>query len=222
MNIEAVLFDLDGTLLDTAPDFVRAVNQLRKEQDLLPLEAELIRTTVSDGARALIELSFQLKEGDEGFEYLKMRLLELYIDNICVDTVPFPGISELLHALADRDIHWGIVTNKPSTYTDPLLAAIQLVPAHATAICPDHVTKGKPDPEGLLLACQHINCSPGNTLYIGDHLRDIEAGLAAGMTTIAAGYGYIKEDDDANTWGAHHHVNHAKDIINIIDDLISD
>ncbi len=212
----AVLFDLDGTLLDTAPDFVHVVNTLLAENNRPPLPFDVIRNTVSNGARALITLAFELEESHPDFEPLRERLLALYTEQLAVETKPFNGIKETLAYLADFNIPWGIVTNKPSIYTDKLLQRIALTPAAGTVICPDHVSRSKPDPEPLLLACQQLTCSPSKSIYIGDHRRDIEAGKNANMTTIAAAYGYVHRDDPAESWQADHCIYSALEIIDII------
>lgn len=219
MALSAVLFDLDGTLIDTAPDFILAVNTLRAEQNLPPLPEDDIRKTVSDGARALVTLAFDLTEEDEGFDPLRKRLLELYTQNICVHSALFEGMQSVLDQLAKHGIPWGIVTNKPSRFTDPLLEQLSIQPAPKSVICPDHVAITKPDPEGVLLACKQIGADPKTTVYLGDHLRDIDAGKNAGMKTIACGYGYVSIGDDSTNWQADYHVDHASEITAIIDEL---
>lgn len=208
-SLEAVLFDLDGTLLDTAPDFVYVVNTLLEEYNKPPLPSDTIRSTVSNGARALISLAFEVDEGHADFPLLRERLLALYLEHLAVATTPFPGIIETLLFLAENSIPWGIVTNKPSAYTDPLLRRIDLQIQADVVICPEHVTHPKPHPEPLLLACKKINCRPANSIYVGDHRRDIDAGRLAGMKTVAASYGYIHEDDSADNWNADHCIDSA-------------
>lgn len=219
MPLSAVLFDLDGTLIDTAPDFILAVNSLRAEQNLPPLPEDDIRKTVSDGARALITLAFNLEEGDDGFEPLRERLLELYTDNICVHSALFEGMQSVLDQLAEQGIPWGIVTNKPSRFTDPLLAQLDIKPAPQSVICPDHVAITKPDPEGVLLACKQMGADASNAIYVGDHIRDIDAGKNARMKTIACGYGYVSIGDNSHNWNADYHVDHASEIGAIIEQL---
>ncbi|WP_062060391.1 HAD-IA family hydrolase [Cellvibrio sp. OA-2007] len=215
--IRAVMFDLDGTLLDTAPDFVVVVNQLLSEQARPALAAEIIRAGVSNGSKALIKLAFSLDESHEQFEPLRQRLLELYLAHIAVHTVLFPGIDKLLDKLADHNIAWGIATNKPSTYTLPLMAALNIQPAPLSVICPDHVARSKPDPESLFLAGTQLGCSPEEIIYIGDHKRDIDCGKGAGSITIAAAYGYVDAGDDPANWNADYCVNHADEIWPIIE-----
>ena len=214
--IRAVMFDLDGTLLDTAPDFIVVVNQLLAEQARPILAASTIRAGVSNGSKALIKLAFAIDESSEQFEPLRLRLLQLYLAHIAVYTSLFPGINALLNKLADNNIPWGIATNKPATYTLPLMAALDIQPAPVSVICPDHVARSKPDPESLLLAGKQLGCSPAEIIYIGDHKRDIDCGKGAGSVTIAAAYGYIDEGDDPANWNADYCVNHADEIWPII------
>ncbi|MGB1140794.1 MAG: HAD family hydrolase [Halioglobus sp.] len=201
-DLRAVIFDLDGTLIDTADEFVPVVQALRAEHDLGPMDADRIRASVSNGARALVALGLGLAEEDPAFESKRLRLLELYSDVLGTLAKPYPGIPELLQALQDRGIAWGISTNKPKPYTDPLMERLAIQPPAASVVCPDDVTHRKPHPESLYLNCREIGCSPSQAIYIGDHQRDIEAGRRAGMYTIAAGYGYIEPGDDPLGWGA--------------------
>lgn len=214
--IRAVMFDLDGTLLDTAPDFVVVVNQLLREQGRPTLPDELIRAGVSNGSKALIKLAFGIDESHSDFEPLRQRLLELYLQHIAVHTKPFPGIENLLEKLAQHQIAWGIATNKPAAYTLPLMAALNMQPAPASVICPDHVQRSKPDPESMLLASTQLGCKPQQIIFVGDHKRDIDCGRDAGSITIAAAYGYVDEGDDPANWNADHCVSHADEIWPII------
>lgn len=214
-KVEAVLFDLDGTLLDTAPDFVYVLNKLRAEEGLQALDQTVIRNTVSDGARALVTLGFDLAEGDAGFEPLRRRLLDHYLNHLAVGSQLFPGIPNLLDYLHRNNIHWGIATNKPHIYTAGLLNALKI--KADCVICPDHVSHPKPHPESLYLAAKLLECDRENIIYVGDHRRDIECGRRANCVTIAAAYGYIKADDDINLWQATHRVEHAAEIAPIIE-----
>lgn len=218
--IRAVMFDLDGTLLDTAPDFVVVLNQLLEENQHPALPADLIRRSVSNGARALVSLGFGIDDKDPRFEQLRVRLLELYTLHIAVHTQLFPGISDLLYKLQEHGIAWGIATNKPSTYTHQLLDALQIQPAPLSIICPEDVKERKPHPESMFLASQHVGCIPNEIVYVGDHKRDIDCGRDAGAITIAAAYGYIEEDDDISTWQADYRVDHASEIWPIIESLM--
>ncbi|WP_116368702.1 HAD family hydrolase [Parahaliea mediterranea] len=200
--LEAVLFDLDGTLIDTASEFVVVVQALRAEHDLPPMDELRIRASVSNGARALVQLALDIDEAAPVFESKRQRLLALYSEVLGTTATPYPGIAELLAELGERGIGWGISTNKPRAYTEPLLAALALEPAAGSVVCPDDVKERKPHPESLYLACRQLSCSPAGTIYIGDHRRDIEAGRRAGMRTVAALYGYIEAEDDPAGWGA--------------------
>lgn len=212
MPIDAVFFDLDGTLVDTAPDFHVVVNQLRAEHGLPALDYAPIRATVSDGAAALVRMALQLNDTDATFEPARQRLLALYEAQAHQASIPFEGITETLQWLADRNIHWGIVTNKPARYAEPLMQALNLQPTHAVLLCPDHVTHRKPHPEPLFRACELTGARPVHSVYVGDHIRDIESGRNAGLKTVAAAYGYVHGDDDAAGWQAHHLVQSASEL----------
>ena len=217
MTLKAVLFDLDGTLLDTAPDFYTTLNQLRAEHGMSSLDYESIRRTVSNGARALIDLSFEVERDTPEFDRLLNRLLEIYSQNLANDTRLFTGMDEVLQHLAEHNLAWGIVTNKSSLYTLPILAALNLDPTPAAVICPDHVTHTKPHAEPLVLACQQLKCQTSEGLYVGDHLRDIDCGKNAGMPTVAVSYGYIAQQDDPSLWQADHLIDSAIELKLIID-----
>ncbi len=209
-----VLFDLDGTLLDTAPDFVDALNHLLHLKGQAPLADAVIRSHVSHGARALVALAFG--QGRDDFEQLRREFLDIYAEHLSRKTRLFDGFERLLEQLAEHRIPWGIVTNKPALYTEMILADLQLAPAPGTVICPDHVSRTKPDPEPMLLAASQLGVAAARCVYVGDHRRDIEAGRAAGMTTIAAAYGYIDESDLPETWEADHIVTRPTDLQSLI------
>lgn len=220
--LKAVVFDLDGTLLDTAPEFVEVVQALRAEHALDPLPVDDIRAVVSDGARAMVSLALDLSQDDPVFEARRQRFLDIYASDLGRSTALFPGIASLLDELHAAGIAWGISTNKPSYLTDSLLARLALEPAPASVVCPDHVTNPKPDPEPLLLNCAQLGCQPEEVIYVGDHLRDIEAGRAAGMYTIAAAYGYIHSDDDVLAWGADAIAHRGEDVRPLIADAFQE
>jgi len=213
---QAVLFDLDGTLLDTAPDFALILNSLLVSRQHSPLEESDIRAMISDGSAALIARAFNCSPEDAHFEDIRSEFLALYRDNVCVATRPFPGIEAVLAQLDQANIPWGIVTNKPSIYTLPLLEAVPFKPAPQTIICPDHVTHAKPHPESVLMACDQVGSDPQRTLFIGDHKRDIDAGRAAGTITVAASYGYIEHDENIADWNAHHTIACAADLLPLL------
>lgn len=216
VRLKAVVFDLDGTLLDTAPEFVAVVQQLRREHQLEPLAPQLIRAHVSDGARAMVSLALDIRPEQAAFESKRLRFLDIYQAGLGTATRPYPGIVELLRQLQAAGIGWGISTNKPSYLTLPLLERLALEPAPASIVCPDHVSQTKPHPEPLLLNCRQLQCKPDQAIYIGDHLRDIEAGRSAGMYTIAAAYGYIHHTDDPDNWGADAVANNGDELVALI------
>ena len=215
-KIRALVFDLDGTLLDTAPDFVVVLNRLRAERDLAPLPTELIRRSVSNGARGLIQLGFGSQPGEPEYEGLRQRLLQIYAGHLAVHTRLFPGIELLLEELGQRQIPWGIATNKPAAYAMPLMKAMNLQPAPECLVCPDHVSEPKPHPESLLLAAKQLGCQPQELAYVGDHRRDIDCGRRAGAVTIAASYGYIEDDDPVAQWQADYQVTQADQLLPLI------
>lgn len=199
----SVLFDLDGTLIDTAPDFITVINELCATAGINPPSTQSIHATVSSGARALTQLAFDLTPADTAFDARLQDLLELYRQQIKTShALLYPRMQELLQRLGDHSIPWGVVTNKPQRFSEPLLDSLGLSQDCAVLICPDHVTHSKPHPEPLLLACQKISCDPTASIYVGDHPRDIEAGRAAGMTTIAAAYGYLPTAPPIDDWQA--------------------
>ena len=201
-QLRAVIFDLDGTLVDTADEFVPVVQALRAEHGREPMDAERIRASVSNGARALVTLGLGIEEQEPDFEPNRLRLLELYEDVLGTLARPYQGIPELLVELQRRGIAWGISTNKPRYLTEPLLRKLDIQPPPASVVCPDDIANRKPHPETLYRNCRDLACAPHEAIYIGDHLRDIEAGRSAGMYTIAAAYGYVEPDDDPDSWGA--------------------
>ena len=198
----ALLLDLDGTLLDTAPDMGGALNLLRAEHGLEPLPAHVIRPVVSHGAMRLVALGFPEATG-ETFEALRLRFLELYAANIAIGTRLFPGFEDVLDSLESRGLPWGIVTNKPGWLTDPLLAALGLDRRAACAVSGDTVAERKPHPLPLLHAARLVGVEPARCVYVGDAERDIQAGRAAGMTTVVAAYGYISANEDPLLWQPH-------------------
>ena len=217
----AVLFDLDGTLLDTAPDFILAVNQLRRDYGLKNLSDETITVQVSNGSAVLTQLALNITPEKPNFASAKQQLLDYYLDCIGTRSGLFPGYTSLLSALKNAGIAWGIVTNKPLLYSKALLEKLKLANDCDVLICPDHVDKPKPDPAGLLLAAKTLKCTSDNIIYVGDHQRDIEAGNRAGMKTIAVAFGYIEPSDNINTWRSDFIAEQAKDIKPIVESLFS-
>lgn len=199
----AVLFDLDGTLLDTAPDMVAALNQLRAEEGLAPLPHALARNEVSNGSAGLLRLGFPGAAADR-LPSLQQRFLDLYAARLSEATTLFPGMAEVLHAIEGRQLHWGVVTNKPAWLTEPLLAALELHQRSACTVSGDTLPERKPHPAPLLHALRSLGLPAARAVYVGDAPRDIEAGRAAGMRTVLASYGYLDADQDLAGWGADH------------------
>ena len=196
---DALLLDLDGTLLDTAPDMGGALNRLRTEHGLEPLPAARIRPVVSHGAMRLVALGFPEASGAE-FERLRLRFLDLYAEHLAEGTRLFPGIEPVLASLEAQDTPWGIVTNKPGWLTGPLLETLGLARRAACTVCGDTVAERKPHPLPLLHAAGLIGIAAARCVYVGDAERDIQAGRAAGMTTVVAAYGYLSAEDEPTRW----------------------
>jgi len=197
--LAAVLLDLDGTLLDTAPDMARALNALRAEQQLEPLAFERIRSQVSNGATAVVRLGFPQAETVQ-FEALRARFLDLYRADLVVDTRLFPGFDEVLGLFAAHRIPWGIVTNKPRWLTEPLLRQIGLYDRAACVLSGDSLPLRKPDPLPLLTAARTLGIEPARCLYLGDALRDMQAARSAGMVALGAAFGYIGAAEEVADW----------------------
>ncbi len=202
LEFKALLFDLDGTLLDTAPDFISALNKQLELHGRAPLPDHAIRTSVTNGSIGLIQDGFGLAPDHPQFEILREEFLELYFANLADKTALFAGLQLVLDDCSARSIPWGVVTNKPWRYTESTMVQLGLMDAAATVICPDHVKHAKPDPESILLACSEIATAPQDCLYVGDHVRDIDAGRAAGTRNIAAAWGYIETSENIHNWQA--------------------
>ena len=202
-KLECVLFDLDGTLVDTAPDFIYVLNKLLMEQKRTPINADDITLRVSNGARALIEYAFNINHEHKDFIDLLSQLLELYEEKIeTTESKLYPGIGKLLDTLNENKIPWGVVTNKAALYAEKLLEKLNVLTNCAVLVCPDHVQNRKPSPESILLACEKLDCRATRTVYIGDHLRDIVAAKKAHTISIAAAYGYLGPGAQVEDWNA--------------------
>ena len=201
MPSRAVLFDLDGTLADTAPDLAAALNRLRADQGLEPMALERLRPFASAGARGLVHVGFGIKPGDGEYASLREAFLEYYAERTCVETRLFPGVQELLHALGARKCAWGIVTNKSTRFTEIIVSAMNLKPD--CVACGDTTPHLKPHPAPLLHAAGVLGLPPQACVYLGDDLRDIQAARAAGMRAIAVDWGYHHpEHGGPGTWQA--------------------
>jgi phosphoglycolate phosphatase len=207
------LFDLDGTLLDTAPDLAAALNQVLVENQREALPFESIRPWVSHGGPALISYGFQIEPEHPDFGALRQRLLEIYRDNIANLTRPFPGMAEVLDELDARQLKWGVVTNKPGWLTEPLLEQLDLQARCACIVSGDTLKERKPHPAPLLHACSLAGSHVDECLYIGDAQRDIEAGRNARMKTLIALFGYLGEDDRPEEWQADGMLKQPEDLL---------
>lgn len=201
-SIQAVLFDLDGTLVDTAPDLGHALNLQRGLHGLPPLPFEAIRPQASHGARGLLKLGFDISPEDSRFAPMRQEFLQLYADNLCRHSRLFEGMDAVLNALEARALPWGVVTNKPARFTEPLMSLLDLAERAACIVSGDTCPEPKPHPGPLLYACEQIGLSAAKCLYVGDAERDVEAARNAGMPCIIARYGYLGEDDRPHDWGA--------------------
>jgi phosphoglycolate phosphatase len=205
-RVEAILFDLDGTLADTAPDMANALNILSARHNKPLVDYELIRKNTSRGSIGLIQLGFEEPPGEpleeKYMHQLRDEFLQIYAENLCIQTTLFPGVIKLLDFLYTSKIPWGIVTNKPGNLAEPLIQALGLSKNTACLVSGDSLSKRKPDPDQLHHAANIIGIDEHNTIYMGDDPRDIIAGKAANMKTAIAAYGYIQDNHDPLTWEA--------------------
>lgn len=219
-SIECVLFDLDGTLIDTAPDFFKVLSLLTSEHGRDLVSKEQIDQTVSDGARALVKLAFAIEEEHEDFPGLNQRLLDLYFDQLqATESILYPGMAALLDELENNNIPWGIVTNKPEKYSVKLLQMLSLQDRCKALICPEHVEHKKPHPEPILLALQQLQADTERTVYFGDHIRDIQAAKNADVIAIAASYGYLSADAKVEEWYADFILRSPEQVIHLLNML---
>jgi N-acetyl-D-muramate 6-phosphate phosphatase len=197
-----VLFDLDGTLADTAPDMARTVNLMREKRGLAPVPAAQVRPHVSSGARGMICSAFAMSTDHPEYAAMRAEFLELYVDNLCISTRLFPGMEELLDAIEAGGLKWGVVTNKFERMARPVLEGLGLADRAGVVVGGDTCPRPKPFPDPLLHAAAVLGVEAARTLYIGDDERDVQAARAAGMPVIVAGYGYLGEDRAPALWGA--------------------
>lgn len=217
MPIRTILFDLDGTLADTAPDLAYALNRTLEHAGRAPLSFDVIRPVVSHGGTALLQLGFGHELPENEFDRLRDLFLDIYRSNITRGTRLFPGMAELLAAIEARGLNWGVVTNKPAWLTDPLMAGLGLVDRAVTVISGDTLPERKPHPAPMLLACNEAGSAAAECLYLGDAERDIAAGRNAGMATLVALYGYIGGEDHPAAWGADGEVNAPLELLHWLD-----
>lgn len=212
--LDAIFFDLDGTLLDTAPDMIGALDSLRADHALEPIDFATARAQVSNGAAGLLQVGFDHLD-EAGREALRSPYLDRYAARVAADTTPFPGMLAVLDALDAARLPWGVVTNKPAFLTEPLLAALDLARRSAITVSGDTLPQRKPHPEPLLHAARHVGADNTRTIYVGDAPRDIEAGRAASMVTVAVTYGYHGPAEDPSAWGADHLVTTPEQLLEL-------
>jgi len=216
MTIRAVLFDLDGTLADTAPDLADALNRLLVERGHAPIPLEQVRAVTSSGARGMLRAGFSIDPTHAEYETLKARFLDLYAERICRATQLFDGVRDVLAALAAQAIVWGVVTNKAERFTIPLLAALDILPRPLCVVGGDTTPHAKPHPQPLLHAAKALGVAPAHCLYVGDDLRDVQAARGAGMRIVAAAYGYLGDGGDPIEWGADAVIHHPLELLNYL------
>jgi 2-phosphoglycolate phosphatase len=218
--LKAVFFDLDGTLLDTALDLGAALNACLREDGLPEVENSIIRTLVSDGALSLVRHGYDIATDHPKIPQLRQRLLDHYAGNVAEHTRLFPGMQDVLNFIAKHNLAWGIATNKPWLYTDLLLKHFDFARTPCCVICPDHVAQRKPHPESLAVACEAAQCQISEAIYVGDHKRDIDCAINANMLSVCANYGYISKSHDTSSWRADYYIEHAQDLIPILEGLL--
>ncbi|HET9646355.1 MAG TPA: phosphoglycolate phosphatase [Burkholderiaceae bacterium] len=213
----AVLFDLDGTLIDSAPDLAAAANGLRSARGLPPLPYEFLRPMVGAGARGMVGVAFGVAPGEPEFEPLKKEFLSRYEEGLLMRTRVFQDMERVLSQLDSRHVPWGIVTNKAKRFADPVVRGLGLQGRAAVVICGDTTPHSKPHPEPLLEAARRLAVAPVDCIYIGDDLRDVQAGRAAGMGVLAAAWGYLGQGESIEKWGADAVLQHPLEVLRFLD-----
>lgn len=215
-NIRAVLFDLDGTLIDSAPDLGAAADKMRTDRGLPSFPLERYRPMAGAGARGMLGEAFGMTPDHPDFSVLREEFFLNYESQMTLRTRVFDGVADLVNALVDRNLAWGVVTNKAERFTVPLTRAIPLFQSAATVVSGDTTPHSKPHPAPLLEAALRLQVLPGECIYVGDDERDIIAGLAAGMGTVAATYGYLGARSDAASWGAHAAIKNPLELLQLL------
>jgi phosphoglycolate phosphatase len=215
-NISAVLFDLDGTLIDSAPDLGAAADQMRLARGLPSLAYELYRPMAGAGARGMLGVAFGVGPLNPAYDALRDEFFLNYEGCMTQRTAAFDGIPELIEQIWQRQLLWGVVTNKSSRFTDPLTRAMPLFSSAGAIVSGDTTPHAKPHPEPLLEAARRLGVVPGQCLYVGDDERDVVAGLAAGMQTVAATYGYLGNRAEVGAWGAHAQINSPLELLQLL------
>ncbi len=215
-NIRAVLFDLDGTLIDSAPDLGAAADKMRQDRGMSSLPQSSYRSMAGAGARGMIGVAFGMTPDHADFASMKEEFFQNYERSMTQNTYVFDGIAELIAHLDAKNLLWGVVTNKSARFTDPLTRAMPLFDTAKAIVSGDTTPYAKPHPEPLFEAARRLAIDPGHCLYVGDDERDIVAGLAAGMMTVAATYGYLGEKADPTMWGAHSIINSPQGLLKLL------
>jgi phosphoglycolate phosphatase len=216
LRTRLILFDLDGTLVDTADDLAAALNRCRIRRGLPPTPPQELRPWTSHGARGLIQRAFGLEPADAGYDALRAEFLDHYEQALCVHSRLYEGVEATLAAIEASQRLWGVVTNKPTRFTGPLLRALGLEQRAACVVSGDTTARAKPDPAPILHALAECGCAASDSIYVGDDLRDVQAGLAAGVRTVAAAYGYLGGAVDVATWGADYVIHKPEDLLHWI------
>lgn len=216
LAVRAVLFDLDGTLIDSAPDLAGAGNDMRAARGLPVLPLEHFRPMVGAGARGMLGRALQVQPGDPDFEALREEFLQRYEARMTRETRVFDAMRPVLAALRDAGLPWGIVTNKATRFCEPLVRALGLLDEAAALVCGDTTPHAKPHPEPLLEAARRLGLAAAECVYVGDDLRDVQAGRAAGMLTVAAAWGYLGDGEAVHAWGAHHVIDVPAELLDLL------
>ena len=214
--VRAVLFDLDGTLIDSAPDLAGAANDMRAARGLPRLPLAHFRPMVGSGARGMVGQAFEVGPQDDAFAAMREEFLQRYEARMTQDTRIFPEVAALLDALLARNVPWGIVTNKAERFSVPLVHALGLRERAAVLVCGDTTPHPKPHPEPLLEAARRLRVQPAHCLYVGDDSRDAQAGSAAGMRTVAVTWGYLGLGDPIDAWGADHIIDAPSEVLKLL------
>lgn len=215
-NVRAVLFDLDGTLIDSAPDLSAAADKMRTDRGMPSLPLERYRPMAGAGARGMLGEAFGMAPDHPDFPTWREEFFSNYEACLTVRTTVFDGVSEMIAQLRERELAWGVVTNKAARFTDPLTRAMPLFATAGAVVSGDTTPHAKPHPAPLLEAAARLNISPEHCIYVGDDERDILAGLAAGMGTVAAMYGYLGASNDPLRWGAHAAIKSPRELLKLL------
>ena len=215
-NIDAVLFDLDGTLIDSAPDLGAAVDQMRVSRGMPSLNLEVYRPLAGAGARGMLAVAFGMTPQDPLFVSMREEFFSNYERCMTERTFAFDGVAEMIQSLHQAQLRWGVVTNKSARFSEPLTRGMPLFATAGTVVSGDTTPHAKPHPAPLLEAARRLGVDPVRCIYVGDDERDIQAGLAAGMGTVAADYGYLGDKADTAAWGAHARIKSPQELLQLL------